>query len=365
LRNGKTPEVDRIPPEVLKVNPYTTTELLYPVIKRIWTEERMPEEWKKGILIKIPKKGNLSECNNWRGITLLSISSKIMTIVILNRIREKIDQRLKKEQAGFRKNHSCVDLINTLGIIIEQSNEWNERLYLVFIDFEKAFDSVSRDKIWKIMERFGLPQKILKLVQETYGNCTCQIMHEGKLAEPIEITSGVQQGCVPSPIVFLLVIDEVSKKSIEGKKRGIIWRINEQLEDLVFADNVCLLSHRLSDMRKEIKDVEKIGKKVGLKINKTKTKAMRINTSKMEKIVINGKEVEDVNEYRYLGSIVMGAGGTDEDVNCRIKMANTTFVQLCRNWRNKNISLKTKLNIFISNVKAVILSLIVENIPLC
>jgi hypothetical protein len=69
---------------------------------------------------------------------------------------------------------------------------------------------------------------------------------------------------------------------------------------------------------------------------------MRINTSKMEKVKINGKEVEDVNEYRYLGSIVMEGGGTDKDVNCRIKMANATFVQLYRIWRSKNIRMKTK-----------------------
>jgi hypothetical protein len=73
---------------------------------------------------------------------------------------------------------------------------------LVFIDFEKACDSVSRDKIWKIKERFGLPQKILKLIQETYRNYTCQIMHGGKLTEPIEIKSGVRQGRVLSPIDF-------------------------------------------------------------------------------------------------------------------------------------------------------------------
>jgi hypothetical protein len=72
---------------------------------------------------------------------------------------------------------------------------------------------------------------------------------------------------VLSPIVFLLVIDEVLRKSTEGKKRGIILRINEQLEDLVFADDVCLLSHRFTDMQEIIKDVEKTGKKVGLKIN--------------------------------------------------------------------------------------------------
>jgi hypothetical protein len=106
-----------------------------------------------------------------------------------------------------------------------------------------------------------------------------------------------------------LVIDEVSRKSNEGKKRGIIWRRNEQLEDLVFADKVCLLSHRLIDMQGKIKDVEKIGKKVVLKINETKTKAMWTNNSKLEKIVINGKEVEDVNEYRYLRSIVTVGGG--------------------------------------------------------
>jgi hypothetical protein len=98
-----------------------------------------------------------------------------MAIVILNRIREKIDQRLKKEQEGFMKNRSCVDLTNTLRTILEESNEWNEKLYLVFIDFEKAFDPVSRDKIWKIMERFGLPQKILKLIQDTYRNYTCKL----------------------------------------------------------------------------------------------------------------------------------------------------------------------------------------------
>jgi hypothetical protein len=168
LRNGKALRV-------LKVDPHATTELLYPVIKRIWTEERKPEVWRKGILIKISKKGNLNELNNWRGTTFPSIPCKIMMIIILNRISEKIDQRLKKKQIGFRKNRSCVDLINTMRIIIEQNNEWNERLYLVFIDFEKVFNSVSRGKIWKIMERFSLPQKILKFIQETYSNYMYQI----------------------------------------------------------------------------------------------------------------------------------------------------------------------------------------------
>jgi hypothetical protein len=106
------------------------------------------------------------------------------------------------------------------------------------------------------------------------------------------------------------------------------------LEDLVFADDVCFLAHSLSDIQEKIKDVEKIGKKVGLKINETKTKVMRIttNTSKMEQIEINGKELEEVNEYSYLGSIVTRGGGADEDVTSCIKKANVAFVQLYTIW---------------------------------
>jgi hypothetical protein len=108
-------------------------------------------------------------------------------------------------------------------------------------------------------------------------------------------------------------------------------------------------------MQEKIKDVEKTGKKVGLKINETNTKVMRINTSELKKIKINGKELEEVNEYSYLGSIVTGGGGADEDVTNRIKKANGAFVLLYRIWKQKNIRIKTKLSIFNSHVKAVLL----------
>jgi hypothetical protein len=132
----------------------------------------------------------------------------------------------------------------------------------VFIDFEKALDSVSRNKIWKIMERFGSSLKILKLIQET-RNLSNYARRETHRVYRYQIWSAV--GMCALPKCFLLVIDEVLSKSIEGKKSGIIWRRNEQLEDLVFADDVCLLSHRLTDMQEKIKDVENIGKKVRLK----------------------------------------------------------------------------------------------------
>ena len=84
----------------------------------------------------------MSLCDNWREITLLSIPSKVLTRVILGRIKDAIDKDLRDEQAGFRKEISCTDQIPTLRVIIEQTLEWQSSLYICFVDFEKAFDSV-------------------------------------------------------------------------------------------------------------------------------------------------------------------------------------------------------------------------------
>jgi hypothetical protein len=94
--------------------------ILLPLLEKIWTKDKVPKEWKEGLIVKIPKKGDITNCNIWRGITLLSAPSKIFSRVILNRVKDVVEVCLRKEQAGFRKHRSCVDLINTLRIILEQ-----------------------------------------------------------------------------------------------------------------------------------------------------------------------------------------------------------------------------------------------------
>jgi hypothetical protein len=79
-----------------------------------------------------------------------------------------VERHLRKEQAGFRKHRSCVDLINTLRIILEQSVEWQAILYVTFIDFEKAFDSVNREVMWLTLQEYGIPRKIIQIIQMLY-----------------------------------------------------------------------------------------------------------------------------------------------------------------------------------------------------
>ena len=150
LKLGKAPGIDNIPSDVLKADIGASTDVLYNELNEIWDKEEIPTEWKTGMLVTIPKKGNLSECKNWRGI-MLSVPSKIICRIILERIQETVDKKLRKEQADFRKDKSCTDHIATLRIIVEQCFEWQSSLYINFVDFEKAFDSIDRTALWKLL----------------------------------------------------------------------------------------------------------------------------------------------------------------------------------------------------------------------
>jgi hypothetical protein len=147
LRNEKAAGPDGIVAEALKVNIDASIEILHRLLTKIWEKEEIPEYWREGHLVKLPKKGDLHECSNYRGIMLLLVPGKVLSKIILERIKKIVDTKLRDEQAGFRQNRSCTDQIATLRIIAEQSIEWNSPLYITFVDYAKAFDSLDRETL--------------------------------------------------------------------------------------------------------------------------------------------------------------------------------------------------------------------------
>lgn len=119
-KSGRTPGTDGIPAELYKADSDVAVKELTRLFNRIWHEEKVPDQWKKGLIVKIPKRGDLKECKNWRGVTLLPVASKVMGRVIIERIQNGVDH--EQEQAGFRKNKSTADQIFILRNIIEQVN---------------------------------------------------------------------------------------------------------------------------------------------------------------------------------------------------------------------------------------------------
>jgi len=172
------------------------------------------------ILSSCPKKGDLGLCKNWRGIMLPSIPSKVFCRIILEMLKHALDHKLRCEQAGFRKHKSCTDQIASLRIIIEQSTEWETPLYMNFTDFEKAFDSVDRNVIWQLMGHYGVPPKFIRLIQELYEASSCQVIRNGKLSDPFEMNTGVRQGCLLSPMIFIMVVDWIMREVESQGKTG-------------------------------------------------------------------------------------------------------------------------------------------------
>ena len=121
LKNGKAAGPDGIPAEALKADIDTATDILHNLFAKIWDEEKVPADWREGLVIKLPKKGDLRDCSNYRGIMLLSVPGKVLNRVILDRVKDAVDPQLRDQQAGFRRNRSCADQIASLRIIIEQS----------------------------------------------------------------------------------------------------------------------------------------------------------------------------------------------------------------------------------------------------
>ena len=354
LKNGKAAGPDNIPAEAIKADTETAV-ILHSLFSKIWEKEEVPAQWKEGLVIKLPKKGDLRDCSNYRGIMLLSVPGKVLNRILLERMKEAVDPKLRDQQAGFRKNRSCADQIASLRIIVEQSLEWNSPLYVNFIDYEKAFDSVDRETLWKLLRHYGVPQKIISLIRCTYQEMSSRIAHAGQLSDSFEVKTGVRQGCLLSPFLFLLVIDWIMKNTTMDRRNGIQWRLWTQLDDLDFADDLALLSHNHSQMQDKTTHLEATSAGTGLKINRKKTELMKINTTANTPITVSGEPIREVESFVYLGSVVDKQGGTDRDVTARIGKARGAFVMLKNIWASKQISMVTKIRIFNSNVKSVLL----------
>ena len=139
------------------------------------------------------------------------------------------------------------------------------------------------------------------------------MVHEARVSKPIFVQTGVRQGCILSPIMFLIVIDAVMR-NVNRDRHGIQWGLVDKLEDLDFADDLCL-SETHGDMQTKFEDLINEAEKTRLIINVKKTKALRINTNKTEPFSLRSESIEDVDSFVYLGSMVTKDGGAAQDVS--------------------------------------------------
>ncbi|VDP33575.1 unnamed protein product [Schistosoma margrebowiei] len=270
-------------------------------------------------------------------------------------MKDAVDAQLRDQQAGFRKDRSCTDQIATLRIIIEQSVVWNSSLYINSINYEKVFDSVDRRTLWKLFRHYGVPEKIVNIIRNSYDGLQCKVVHGGQLTDAFQVRTGVRQGCLLSPFLFLLVVDWIMRTLTSEGKHGIQWTAQKQIDDLNFADDLDILSHSHEQMQIKTASVAAVSASVGLNIDKAKTKVYKYNTENSNPITLDGETLENVESFTNLGSIIDEQGGSDADVKARIGKARVAFLQVKNIWNSKQLSTSIKVRIFNTNVKTVLL----------
>ena len=245
LKNGKAAGPDGITGELFKHAGHLAVDVLVKFFNVLFERGIYPDSWTESNIVPLFKKGNQNDPNNYRGISLCDISSKLYSSIINNRLQEWIEQNsLTGEcQAGFKKDYSTVDHMFTLMAMIQKQFALNRKLYVAFIDFEKAFDSISRKLLWPILLKNGIKGRLYKCVRSMYENVKARIRCVATFTDYINCTRGVKQGDVCSPVLFSLFTNELALDIIYNGRHGVSLSNDfVQLVILLFADDMILLS---------------------------------------------------------------------------------------------------------------------------
>ena len=195
---------DGIPAELFQILKDDAVKVLHSICQQVWKNQQWPEDWKRSVLIPIPKKGNDKECSNYCTIALISYASKVMLKILQARLQQYVNRELSDVQSGFRKDRGTRDQIANISWIIEKAREFQRNIYFCFIDYAKAFDCVDHSKLWKILQEMGIPDHLTCLLRNLYAGQEATVRTGHGTTDWFQIGKGVRQGCILSPCLFNL-----------------------------------------------------------------------------------------------------------------------------------------------------------------
>jgi len=209
---------DEIHPELIKFGGDKLLNRMYELVRQIWEEERIPEEWKETIIFPIHKRGDRDRCENYREMALGTAAYKILSNIILGKLKPYIEKVMEDYQNGFGDGRSVNDNIFALIIINEKLWEYNQIVQYLFIDFQKAYNSIHRDALWKCMKEFIISTKLINMCKTCVQETRSAVRIEGTLSSFFENKTGLKQDDPLSPVLFNLVLQNDTKY-----KNGSHW----------------------------------------------------------------------------------------------------------------------------------------------
>ena len=355
IKNRKAAGLDEIPPEVWKTRQFN--DILLRHCNAVYNQNPI-DSWMKGCILPFPKKGDHGLAKNYRGITLTIIAAKIYNALLRNCIEPKIDNILRKNQNGFRRNRSTTSQILTIRRILEGVWAKNIHATLLFVDFTKAFDSIHRGKMEQILLTYSLPKETVAAITILYRNTKVKVCSPDGDTEYFDIVTGVLQGDTLAPYLFIICLDYVLRTSIDKirengfkltKKRSRRYTA-KTITDADYADDIVILANTPNQAETLMHSLEQAAAGIGLNVNAHKTEYMCYNQTG-DISTLDRTPLKLVDKFTYLGSSV---SSTEKGIDTRLTKAWTAINRQSIIWES-DLTDKMKRSFFQAVVVSILL----------
>jgi len=353
---NKAPGPDGIPTEFYKYVTPNFVEMLTVCFNHMFNTGSVSASFCSAIIFPLFKQGDVNDPNNYRGISFQNAIAKIFTYILHERLVAWVDRNslLSEFQAGFRKGYSTVDNIFCLNSISQHYLLKKKKLYALFVDFKAAFDSIVTYTLFYKLSNIGISSKMLAIIQSLYANNFALVWDGETTSEPFATETGVKQGCLLSPLLFALFLDDLVTFLPNG-----ITCFGVEIKVLMYADDIVILAETPSALQRMINKLGEYCKDWGLTVNTNKTKVLIFRRAKGryrndEKWHLNGLELEKVKQYKYLGVLLTSNGTFHKHIDEKLKSAKTAIN--CT-WKSvlgkKHVAHSVKYKLFEAAVRSV------------
>lgn len=376
LRNNKAAGSDGISSEILKEGGPQLWHHIHQLLLKVWEKEELPSELRDAQIVTIFKKGDKAECGNYRGISLLSTTGKVLTRILANRLLPLSEELLPESQCGFRPSRGTTDMIFTARQLQEKCREQGLPLYMAFIDLTKAFDSVDRQALWTLLSKYGCHDKYIRILRLLHDGMSATVLSNGgSESEAFPVETGVKQGCIIAPTLFAIfiaaILHLIGPELPQGipilyRSDGRLFNLNRfkakskirntTIMELQYADDNAIVSHSPDELQSILNAFAKAYTSLGLALNIKKTQVLFQPSPNQPltqpTIKVHDATLENVDHFSYLGSLLSSKADIDSEVNHRLSCACGAYAKLRKRvFDDRDLRPQTKILVY----KAVVL----------